>query len=54
LDKRINFVNGITKWYYTKGNGLFLSPETRDEIFKVRCWALRPGEADKLGLDFAI
>jgi hypothetical protein len=51
LNERKKFVGEITDWYYTRGNGLFLSPDTRDALFRVRCWALRPREAEVAGLD---
>ncbi|MGX1151425.1 hypothetical protein [Bradyrhizobium ottawaense] len=49
LERRKKFVEALSVWYYTDGNGLFLSSETRDALFRLRCYALLPEEAKDAG-----
>ena len=51
LERRRKFVTDLTEWYYKEGNGLFLSIDSRNALFRVRCCALRPDEAKAIGLD---
>jgi len=51
INSRKEFVRNLSVWYYKDGNGLFLSPETRDALFRVRCCALRPDEAKAAQFD---
>ena len=51
LASRSNFIKALTEWYYTEGNGLFLSSRARDALFRVRCSALRREEARARGFD---